>query len=154
MKLQKLALLGITSAALVLSGCVASTGGGTFARGETRRVMTVDYGTVESVRSVRIEGTRSGIGAISGAAVGGIAGSAVGGGRGSTIATVLGATAGLAAGSAIESRATSAPGVEVTVRLQNGQTIAIVQEDQGENLRPRDYVRVIRDGSTARVSRK
>lgn len=153
MKLQKLVLLGVTAAALVLSGCVASTGGGTFARGETRRVMTVEYGTIESVRSVRIEGTRSGVGAVSGAVVGGIAGSTIGGGRGATIGTVLGATAGLAAGSAIESRVTSAPGVEVTVRLKNGQTIAVVQEDQGENFRPREYVRVVRDGATARVTR-
>lgn len=115
--------------------------------------MTVEYGTVDAVRFVRIEGTRSLVGPVAGAAVGGLAGSAVGGGTGRSIATVLGAVAGGAAGSAIENRATSAPGVEVTVRLQNGQLISIVQEDENDNFRPGDWVRVIRDGSTARVSR-
>ncbi len=115
--------------------------------------MTVEYGTVDAVRYVRIEGTRSAVGPVAGAAVGGLAGSAVGGGTGRSIATVLGAVAGGVAGSAIENRATSMPGVEVTIRLQNGQLISIVQEDEGDNFRPGDWVRVIRDGATARVAR-
>lgn len=143
----------VACAVLGLAGCASSTGGASFERGETRRAMTVEYGTVDAVRFVRIEGTRSLVGPVAGAAVGGLAGSAVGGGTGRSIATVLGAVAGGAAGSAIENRATSMPGVEVTVRLQNGQLISIVQEDEGDNFRPGDWVRVIRDGSTARVAR-
>ena len=61
-------------------------------------MQTVRLGTIESLRPVQIEGTRTPIGAIAGAAVGGIAGSGVGGGRGSSIATVLGGVAGGTAG--------------------------------------------------------
>lgn len=153
MKFNRLAFIACAIAVFGVAGCASSTGGASFERGETRRAMTVEYGTVDSVRFVRIEGTRSLVGPVAGAAVGGLAGSAVGGGTGRSIATVLGAVAGGAAGSAIENRATSMPGVEVTVRLQNGQLISIVQEDEGDNFRPGDWVRVIRDGATARVGR-
>lgn len=153
MKFNRLALAGCVVAVLGLTGCATAPGGASFDRSETRRAMTVEYGTVDSVRFVRIEGTRSMVGPLAGAAVGGLAGSAVGGGTGRSIATVLGAVAGGVAGSAIENQATSMPGVEVTVRLQNGQLISIVQADEGDGFRPGDWVRVIRDGSSARVAR-
>jgi outer membrane lipoprotein SlyB len=84
--------------------------------------------------------------------VGGIAGSTVGGGRGASVAAVLGAVAGGLAGSAIEEGATREQGVEVTVRLDNGQYLAVVQEDQGEHFMPGQRVRILRDGGTTRVT--
>jgi outer membrane lipoprotein SlyB len=115
--------------------------------------MTVQYGVVDAVRPVQLEGTKSPVGAVAGAAVGGIAGSGVGGGRGAAIATVVGAVAGGLAGAAIEEGVTRSPGVEVTVRLDNGQVLAVVQDDRGEAFRPGDSVRVVRDGGTTRVAR-
>ena len=115
--------------------------------------MTVQYATVDAVRLVRIEGTKTPVGSVAGAAVGGIAGSGVGGGRGQGIATVIGAVAGGVAGAAIEEGVTRRQGVEVTVRLESGQLLAVVQEDQGEGFRPGDRVRVLRDGATTRVAR-
>jgi outer membrane lipoprotein SlyB len=114
--------------------------------------MVVQYGTVEAVRYVRLEGTKTPIGPAAGAAVGGIAGSGVGGGRGQAVATVIGAVAGGLAGAAIEEGATRKPGIEVTVRLENGQVLAVVQEDGGENFRPGDRVRLLRDSGTTRVT--
>ena len=146
-------LVLMAAAALVLTGCASGLGGGTYERAEARRAMTVQYGTVESVRRVQIEGTRTPVGAVAGAAVGGIAGSGVGGGRGQGIATVLGAVAGGMAGAAIEEGVTRRAGVEVTVRQSNGQLLAVVQEDGGENFQPGERVRVLRDGATTRVSR-
>lgn len=140
-------------AAALLAGCAGGLGGGAYERGEARRAMNVDYGTVESVREVRLEGTKTPVGTIAGAAVGGVAGSTIGGGSGRTIATVLGAVAGGVAGSAVEESATRKRGVEVTVKLDNGQLMAVVQEDEGEGFSPGDRVRVLRDGRTTRVSR-
>ena len=68
-------------------------------------------------------------------------------------ATVIGAVAGGLAGSAVEEGATRTPGVEVTVRLDNGQYLAVVQADGGEGFRAGERVRVLRDGGTTRVSR-
>ena len=115
--------------------------------------MTVQFGMVESVRAVQLEGTKTPVGPVAGAAVGGIAGSGVGGGRGAAIATVLGAVAGGVAGAAIEEGATRKPGVEVTVRLDNGEYLAVVQEDGGEQFRAGERVRILYDGGTTRVTR-
>lgn len=149
--LKQLALA--LAAAMALAGCAQGLGGGTYSRGEARRAMTVQFGTVDSVRAVRLEGTKTPVGSVAGAAVGGIAGSSVGGGRGAAVATVIGAVAGGVAGSAIEEGATRSNGVEVTVRLDNGQYLAVVQADQGEQFRAGERVRVLRDGGTTRVSR-
>ena len=156
MKSRRIKLRAVAAAAvavLVLGGCAQGLGGGTYSRTEARRAMTVQFGTIESVRGVQLEGTKTPIGSVAGAAVGGIAGSSVGGGRGSAVAAVLGAVAGGVAGSALEEGATRTPGVEVTVRLDNGQFLAVVQADEGEGFRPGERVRILRDGGTTRVTR-
>ena len=152
-KSRKLALVGALVAAIGLGGCASGLGGGTYERGEARRTMVVQYGTVEAVRAVKLEGTKTPVGPLAGAAVGGIAGSGVGGGRGQAVATVIGAVAGGLAGAAVEEGATRQQGVEVTVRLDNGQVLAVVQEDSGEGFRPGDRVRLVRDAGTTRVAR-
>ncbi|MCM8564198.1 glycine zipper 2TM domain-containing protein [Thauera linaloolentis] len=151
MKLR--AAAGALAALLVLGGCAQGLGGGTYSRTEARRAMTVQFGTVESIRGVQLEGTKTPIGSVAGAAVGGIAGSSIGGGRGAAAAAVLGAVAGGVAGAAIEEGATRTQGVEVTVRLDNGQFLAVVQADEGEAFRAGERVRVLRDAGTTRVSR-
>ena len=65
------------------TGCMSTLTGESYSRDEARRAQTVEYGMVEYVRPVVIEGTKSGVGPAAGAAVGGIAGSTVGHGRGS-----------------------------------------------------------------------
>ena len=102
---------------LVLGGCASGLTGDTYSRDEARAPQTVRMGTVESVRPVQIEGTKTIIGPAAGAAVGGIAGSSVGGGRGSMIAGVIGAVAGGMAGAATEEGVTRSQGVEVTVPI-------------------------------------
>ncbi len=146
-------LVVVAVAALALTGCASGLGASSYERAEARRAMTVQYGTVESVRGVRLEGTKSPVGTVAGAAVGGIVGSGIGGGRGQGIATVLGAVLGGVAGSAVEEGVTRQAGVEVTVRLSNGQLLAVVQADEGEQFRPGEAVRVLRDGATTRVTR-
>lgn len=140
------------AAVVGVMGCASGLGGGTYSREEARRTIVVQYGTVEAVRPVQLEGTKTAIGPGAGAVVGGIAGSGVGGGRGQGIATVLGAVAGGLAGAAIEEGSTRKPGVEVTVRLESGQVLAVVQEDDGAIFRPGESVRVLRDSGTTRVT--
>ena len=136
----------------VVSGCAApGQGSGSYSREQARREQTVRMGYVESVREVKLDGTRSGVGPVAGAAVGGIAGSAIGHGRGSAIAAVLGAVAGGLAGQAVEQGATSRRGLEVTVKLDNGSMVAITQEAD-EAFRPGERVRILSDGATSRVT--
>jgi len=138
-------------AVAALAGCAQGLGGGSYTREEARREQNVRMGVVESVRPVQIEGTRTIIGPAAGAVVGGIAGSTVGGGRGSDIAAVLGAVVGGVAGQAVEQGATRKSGVEVTVKLDNGTLLAIVQEAD-ETFRAGDRVRILSDGRTSRVT--
>ncbi len=141
-------------AALVLTGCAPGQGGGVYSRDDARRAMVVQFGVVESVRPVQIEGTKTPVGTVSGAAVGGIAGSSAGSGsRGSAIGAVVGAVVGGLAGSAIEEGVTRKPGVEVTVLLDSGQYLAVVQEDGGERFGVGERVRVLRDADVTRVAR-
>ena len=147
------AALGALLAVLVLGGCAAGMGGRDYSRDEARRTMVVQFGTVLGVRGVNLEGTKTPIGTVAGAAVGGVAGSTIGSGKGSAVGAVLGAVVGGMTGAAVEEGATRQVGVEVTVRLDDGQTLAVVQADQGEGFRVGDRVRLLRDAGVTRVAR-
>lgn len=150
MKLAPLALAAL--AALSVAGCAAPPRGGADYRGyETRQAQTVQFGVVESVRNVRINAAESGVGATSGAVLGGIAGSTVGQGRGSVAGAVAGAVIGGIAGQAIERDANQRQGIEITVKLEGGRMIAVVQEAD-DNFRPGDRVRVLTGPGGTRVT--
>ena len=140
------------AATLGLTGCPASMSNSSITREEALNEMSVRMGVVDSVRTVQIEGTRTAVGPLAGAAVGGVAGSNIGGGSGSTVAAILGAVAGGMAGGAIEQGVTRQTGLEITVRLDNGQLIAVTQAAD-EDFRPGDRVRVLSGRGTTRVSR-
>jgi outer membrane lipoprotein SlyB len=139
--------------ALLATGCASGLGGSDYERADTRRVYEVKMATIEAIRSVKIEGTESGIGAAAGTVVGGVAGSNIGDGKGAIVGSVLGAVVGGLAGAAAEEGATRQTGLEITVTLDGGRTIAIIQADKGEDFRVGDRVRILQSGGEARVSR-
>ena len=149
MKLSKLYLIAFLS--VFLAACASSNSGNVYSRDDARKVQTIKTGVVESVRSVKLEGTKSPIGTVAGGAIGGIAGSSVGGGRGSAIAAVIGAVAGGLAGSAIEEGVTRKDGLEITVKLDGGSMIGIVQEAD-EQFHPGEKVRIVENADTSRVT--
>jgi outer membrane lipoprotein SlyB len=149
MKFSKLILVALISVFLV--ACASSNSGNVYKRDDARKVQTVKTGVVESVRTVKLEGTKSPIGTLAGGAIGGIAGSSIGGGRGSAIAAVLGAVVGGLAGSAAEEGITRKDGLEITVKLDGGAMIAIVQEAD-EAFQPGDKVRIVENADTSRVT--
>jgi len=146
--------LMIVTGSLLATGCASNLSGESFSRGEARAVQQVKFGVVEHVRLVAIEGTKTPIGAGAGAIVGGILGSSIGGGRGSTIASVLGAVGGGVLGSKAEEALTKTQGVEITVRLDSGRVIAVVQQaSPDESFAVGDRVRVLTLGNRTRISR-
>lgn len=139
----------------VLAGCAQSTlTGTTYSRGEARQAQTVQTGTVESVTPVIIEGRTDGIvGAGTGAVIGGVLGRGVGGGRGQDIATVVGAVGGGIAGQRVEEATSRRQGVELTVRLDSGSMVSVVQEaDPNQSFVVGQSVRILGQGSTMRVT--
>ena len=144
-------ILTVAVLAALLAACASSNSGSVYSRDDARKVQTVKTGVVESVRSVKLEGTKSPVGTIAGGAVGGIAGSSVGGGEGSAIAAIIGAVVGGLAGSAAEEGITRKDAFEITVKLDGGGLVAIVQEAD-EIFHAGDKVRLVENGSTTRVT--
>jgi outer membrane lipoprotein SlyB len=137
-----------------LAGCASDLSGESYSRSEARTVQRVEYGIIEQLRPVKIEGTKTPIGAGAGAAVGGIAGSSIRGGKTGQVMAVIGAVAGGMAGAAIEEGVTRTTGVEITLKMDDGRTIAVVQGlSPNERYSVGDRVRVISSGQATRVSR-
>jgi len=116
-------------AGLALAGCARSLSPDVYSRDEVGSKVEVEDVVILSMRDVDIEGTRSNTGAAAGAVAGGVGGAvAVGRNRGAaTLGAVAGAIIGAIAGAAIEEGVTASEGVEYLVRLNNGETVAIVQ---------------------------
>ena len=143
----------IALASLLAAGCASSRSSEVYSRDQAMKAQTVQMGTVQSVKAVKIEGTKSPVGAIAGGAVGGALGHTIGHGTGRTVATVLGAVGGAVGGSVAEEELTKKDGLEITVKLDEGKVISVVQEADVAFL-VGDRVRIMKgpDGTT-RVSR-
>ena len=153
MRKSVLLVASFMTMSLLLGGCASNLSGDSYSRDEARRVQTVRMGTIESLRPVKIEGTKTPIGGLAGAAVGGVGGSAIGGGKGSIVAAVIGAVAGGLIGSATEEGLTRTQGVEITVREDDGSMRAYVQQVQeNEVFRVGERVRISTVDGTSRVS--
>ena len=114
---------------IALAGCATnSSSGSSFPRYETRTAYDVKYGEVIATRPIEIEGGVSYIGVWGGSAVGRAIGRSLDNGNTGRIAGSLGGVAGAVAGEAIEKKLTAEDGLEITVRLDNGHTIAASQE--------------------------
>ncbi len=149
--LRRLAAAGL---ALGLAACVPMPGPAVYGPGQASRAQSVEFGVVESVRDVRIAGYQTGAGAVSGAMVGSIAGSYVGGSwNANAVASIIGAILGGVVGSAMEEGVNARPGVEITIRLESGALVAVVQQPEEPAFRPGDRVRVLSDGVMTRVTR-
>ena len=137
--------------AIVGCGGPSSHSSNTISRSQAGRAQTVQDGEVLFVRSVTIEGSNSPVGAIAGGALGYVIGNNIGGGRGRDVARVGGTIGGAAAGHTVQRNVTQEQALEITVQLDNGQIISIVQAAD-EPFNDGDRVRVLqRPDGTARV---
>jgi outer membrane lipoprotein SlyB len=137
--------------ALALGGCAYHTPADYHAY-QAQGEQTVRFGVVETVREVRLQHRETGIGGASGAMLGGIAGSTVGGSSSANAAGMIaGAILGGVIGQQVERSNNERPGVEVTVQLDSGKYVAIVQEAD-EQFRAGDRVRILSGRGLSRVT--
>jgi len=124
-----LAVAVLAASVSVLAGCAnRSASSSVYSYDQAQHEQIVRTGTVVSVRNVTIQNAKSsGFGGLAGGALGGVAGSAVGGGTGNILATVGGAIAGALAGNAVENQTGKTKGLEITVKLDNGETRVVAQ---------------------------
>ena len=145
-------LMSLLSATILLGACATTSNPNTVQGNQAGRAQSVQMGTVYALRDVTIQNDGSRTGNVAGAALGGIAGSTLGSGtRANTAGAIGGAVAGRAVGNAVT--ASNQAGVEITVRLENNQLIALVQAGSSNEFRVGDVVRVTSDGRTTRVVR-
>ena len=138
---------------LWLSGCAPKVGGSDYSAGNVRTVQKVSHGTVESIRVVRIENDESVgtvVGTVGGGVVGGTLGGMVGTGRANTLATLGGAILGAGAGHVGAKALQAQDGLEITVKMDSGEIIAVTQ---GADLSfsPGQRVQVVSGSGTTRV---
>lgn len=141
-------------ALLALAGCAnPRTSANEYSASQVGREQVVRMATVESVRVVQIDKGQTGVGTGAGAVVGGVAGSSIGEGKGSVVGAVLGAVAGGIAGQAIEKSGSKQEGLEITVRLDNGELRSVVQAADGQQFQPGERVRLLSGAGGTRVTK-
>lgn len=151
--MKKLTVLAVV-AILALSGCASNMGGNTYKRAQAQGMQKVMFGVVESTREVTIEGV-TGAGVSAGAGAGAVIGSNAGQGRGSLIGMIAGAVIGGVIGHLADRAANTKDALEITVKLDNGDLVAITQSvDGSDSVAPGERVRVVVDqANTSRVQR-
>jgi outer membrane lipoprotein SlyB len=135
-------------------GCTFPSRGTVYDRSSAGRSMTVETGDIVAVRDVEISGRNTIVGTGGGAVVGSAAGKGIGKGVGSTIAGAAGAVGGAILGEAIEEVATRKRAQEVTIKLSNGDTVAVVQQVGHDGVfAVGEHVQVMQGGAGTTVRR-
>lgn len=150
----KLPLFALAFGALVLTaGCTFPSRGTVYDRNSAGRSMSVDTGEVVSTRDVQISGRNTIIGVGGGAIMGGAAASG-GSGVGGAVVQAAGTIGGAILGESVEEVATRRWAQEITIKLTNGDTIAVVQEFKKEGrINVGERVQVLNGGGGATVRR-
>ncbi len=149
--MKRFGAAGALACAVLLGACAYPAGSGDYRGYEVRGEQSVRFGVVDNVRPVRILPRDTGVGTAAGAVLGGVAGSHVGGGSGQVAGAIGGAILGGIVGQNVEKSTNERPGVEVTVLLDSGKYVAVVQ-DADERFRPGDRVRVLSGRGATRVT--
>jgi outer membrane lipoprotein SlyB len=138
---------------LVVTACSTSSPD-VIQRGDAQRMSSVVDAVVLSVRAVTVDGSQSGVGAVTGGVVGGLAGYGAGSNqREAQIVGILAATAGAVAGNVIERVGTREEAFEILVQLKNGDRRAVVQAKGSEVFAPGEAVILVTTGGKVRVAK-
>jgi outer membrane lipoprotein SlyB len=144
--------LAIASVLLLTSaGCLSNSKQPVYTKGQANQSMRIETGTVLGVRQVVIDGESTQVGIWGGGMIGGAAASSIGQGTGAAVAGAVGATAGMVVGREVEKVATRKDGLLITIAMDNGETIAIVQEESKGGFEDGDRVQVMIGHDTAIV---
>jgi outer membrane lipoprotein SlyB len=148
--------VAVALAGITLVGCVNNDtlSGDVYSASEAKQVQSVSYGTLVSVRPVKIQGGDDSnvIGAIGGAVLGGFLGNTIGGGAGRSLATAGGAVLGGVAGQGVQGALNKSDGVELEIRKDDGNTIMVVQKQSASRYSVGQRVVMASNGSQVTVS--
>lgn len=152
--MKKFGLAAALVAGFMLSGCANTDvySGSVYRGDQAKEARSIAYGTIVSVREVKIQADNQGvIGTVGGGVLGGIAGSTIGGGRGQAVASAIGAIAGAMIGSTVEEKATQVTSLEMVIRKDDGQEIVVIQKKENGFI-PGKRVRIVGSSADLNVS--
>lgn len=152
--MKKFGLIATLMTGLTLVGCANTDvySGSVYTGGQAKEARSISYGTIVSVRDVKIQADNQGvIGTVGGGVLGGIAGSTIGGGSGQAVATAVGAIAGSMIGSTVEEKASQVSSLEMVIRKDDGKEIVVVQKKE-DGFVPGKRVRIVGSSSDLNVS--
>jgi outer membrane lipoprotein SlyB len=125
---MNLKLVGLaTLAGIVLTGCTLPSSGRVVSRRQVGQLQRIEWGTVQTVNDVVVEGERGQIGLYGGGLTGAAAGGGIGHGVGRDLARAGGAVVGAVAGQAVEEAVTRKSAKEMVIKLENGSIVLITQ---------------------------
>ncbi|GAB5560974.1 MAG: glycine zipper 2TM domain-containing protein [Synoicihabitans sp.] len=145
-------LAGVAVLLVFGTGCTMPSSEPLIPQAQVGVAATLKQGTVVSVQPVKIEGNKTNLGTMSGAAIGGAGAT---GGRYDTtgiIAGAVGAAAGAIVGQAVEEVATREDGQRIMLRMDNGDMIEVVQSAEDGYFQEGDRVDVAVGAGNTRVS--
>lgn len=125
--------------AFIFTGC-ANNNTITYDAQNHNKINQVLVGKIIHIRNVAVKD--DGAGTLIGGVIGGVLGSTIGSGNGSTLASLGGAIAGGVVGNEVGKENAQ----ELTVQLENGETIVVLSK--GTNLQNQDRVRIVKSGDT------
>jgi len=147
-------VLAILFTTFLLHGCAKSLEGDVYSREEAQKTMNFRWGTIESTRPVVIEGDRSEKGQLAGAIIGGMAGHGATNSSTQGLATAVGAVAGAIAGTMAEEKMSRTQGLEITLQMDDGQNLVIVQEVKSvDEFAAGQHVKVISGNGKLRIAK-
>lgn len=152
--MKKLALAVALMSSFALVGCANTDvfSGSVYSGEQAKEARSIAYGTIVSVRDVKIQARSEGvIGTVGGGVLGGVAGNTIGGGTGQAIATAVGAVAGAVIGNQVEQKASQVSSLEMVIRKDDGKEIVVVQKKE-DGFVPGKRVRIVGSNSDLNVS--
>ncbi|EXI62376.1 membrane protein [Mannheimia granulomatis] len=152
--MKKLGLAVALMSSFALVGCANTDvfSGSVYSAGQAKEARSISYGTIVSVRDVKIQANSEGvIGTVGGGVLGGVAGNAIGGGTGQAIATAVGAVAGAVIGNQVEQKTSQVSSLEMVIRKDDGKEIVVVQKKE-DGFVPGKRVRLVGSNSDLNVS--
>jgi len=111
----------------LVAGCTFPSSSRVVSRQQAGQLRRLEYGTVEKVNNVVVEGQRGQIGLYGGGATGAAAAGDVGHGVGTDLARVGGAVVGAVAGQAVEEAVTRKDAREMFIKMDNGSVVVVTQ---------------------------
>lgn len=123
----------LISCAMNLSACGAAPASNSYTTAQAGKLQEVKFGEVISVRKIMIEQNSSQNGQHAGGLIGGSAAKGILPGEGtSMVGSVTGAVVGGAVGTIIDRTVQAQPGIEITLKFEDGKAAVIVQLDDNE----------------------